>query len=305
MNARTTTPDASGKQGAGARIIDGKALSAQVRQQVRQRVQALSAKGITPGLAVVLVGEDPASQVYVRNKAAACEAAGMVSRVIRMAADTPEGELLDVVENLNADPAIHGILVQLPLPGHIDTGLVIETIAAVKDVDGFHISNAGLLMTGRPLFRPCTPYGVMKMLETEQVPLRGAEAVIIGASNIVGKPMAMLLLAAGATVTLCNSKTRDLGAQTRRADILIVATGRPGIVTGDMIKPGAVVIDVGINRLENGSLVGDVDFESARRVASAITPVPGGVGPMTIAMLLVNTVEAAERSAERLPVTQT
>src|SRR5690606_502444 len=212
-----------------------------------------------------LVGDDPASQVYVRNKAAACEAAGMVSRVIRMAADTPEEELLNVVEDLNADPAIHGILVQLPLPGHIDTGLVIETIAAVKDVDGFHISNAGLLMTGRPLFRPCTPYGVMKMLETEQVPLRGAEAVIIGASNIVGKPMAMLLLALGDTVTLCNSKTRDLGAQTRRADMLIVATGRPGIVTGDMIKPGAVVIDVGINRLENGSLVGDVDFESARQ----------------------------------------
>ncbi|WP_269499481.1 bifunctional methylenetetrahydrofolate dehydrogenase/methenyltetrahydrofolate cyclohydrolase FolD [Castellaniella sp. S9] len=280
-----------------ARIIDGKALSAQVREQVRERVQALGAKGVTPGLAVVLVGDDPASQVYVRNKAAACEAAGMVSRVIRMAADTPEEELLNVVEDLNADPAIHGILVQLPLPGHIDTGLVIETIAAGKDVDGFHVSNAGLLMTGRPLFRPCTPYGVMRMLESEGVALRGAEAVIVGASNIVGKPMAMLLLAAGATVTLCNSKTRDLGAQTRRADVLVVATGRPGIVTGDMVKPGAVVIDVGINRLEDGSLAGDVDFESARQAASAITPVPGGVGPMTIAMLLVNTLEAAERSA--------
>jgi len=280
-----------------ARIIDGKALSAQVREQVRERVQALGAKGVTPGLAVVLVGDDSASQVYVRNKAAACEAAGMVSRVIRMAADTPEEELLNVVEDLNADPAIHGILVQLPLPGHIDTGLVIETIAAGKDVDGFHVSNAGLLMTGRPLFRPCTPYGVMRMLESEGVALRGAEAVIVGASNIVGKPMAMLLLAAGATVTLCNSKTRDLGAQTRRADVLVVATGRPGIVTGDMVKPGAVVIDVGINRLEDGSLAGDVDFESARQAASAITPVPGGVGPMTIAMLLVNTLEAAERSA--------
>uniref|UniRef100_UPI003341F9EC bifunctional methylenetetrahydrofolate dehydrogenase/methenyltetrahydrofolate cyclohydrolase FolD n=1 Tax=Castellaniella defragrans TaxID=75697 RepID=UPI003341F9EC len=280
-----------------ARIIDGKVLSAQIREQVRERVQALGSKGITPGLAVVLVGEDPASQVYVRNKAAACEAAGMVSRVIRMAADTSEEELLDVVEGLNADRAIHGILVQLPLPGHIDAGLVIETIAADKDVDGFHISNAGLLMTGRPLFRPCTPYGVMKMLESEGVALRGAEAVIVGASNIVGKPMAMLLLAAGATVTLCNSKTRDLGAQTRRADVLVVATGKPGIVTGAMIKPGAVVIDVGINRLDDGSLAGDVEFESARRVASAITPVPGGVGPMTIAMLLVNTLEAAERSA--------
>jgi len=279
-----------------ARIIDGKALSARVRGEVAERVRALKAQGITPGLAVVLVGEDPASQVYVRNKAAACTAAGMHSRVIPLAADTPEGELLDVIEALNADSAIHGILVQLPLPGHIDTGLVIETISAAKDVDGFHVSNAGLLMTGRPLFRPCTPYGVMKMLESENVSLRGAEAVIVGASNIVGKPMAMLLLAAGATVTLCNSKTRDLGAQTRRADVLVVATGKPGIVTGDMIKPGAVVIDVGINRLESGKLVGDVDFDSAAAVASAITPVPGGVGPMTIAMLLVNTIEAAERT---------
>jgi methylenetetrahydrofolate dehydrogenase (NADP+)/methenyltetrahydrofolate cyclohydrolase len=281
-----------------ARLIDGKALSAQVRGQVAERVRALEARGVKPGLAVVLVGEDPASQVYVRNKAAACTAAGMHSRVIPLGADTSEGELLDVIETLNADPAIHGILVQLPLPGHIDAGLVIETISAAKDVDGFHVSNAGLLMTGRPLFRPCTPYGVMKMLESENVPLRGAEAVIVGASNIVGKPMAMLLLAAGATVTICNSKTRDLGAQTRRADVLVVATGRPGIVTGDMVKPGAVVIDVGINRLDSGKLVGDVDFDSAAAVASAITPVPGGVGPMTIAMLLVNTIEAAERTAQ-------
>jgi len=281
-----------------ARIIDGKALSGQVRAQVAERVRALQSQGVTPGLAVVLVGEDPASQVYVRNKAAACTAAGMHSRVIPLSADTPEGELLDVIETLNADPAIHGILVQLPLPGHIDTGLVIETISAAKDVDGFHISNAGLLMTGRPLFRPCTPYGVMKMLESENVALRGAEAVVVGASNIVGKPMAMLLLAAGATVTLCNSKTRDLAAQTRRADVLVVATGRPGMVTGDMIKPGAVVIDVGINRLESGKLVGDVDFDTAATVAAAITPVPGGVGPMTIAMLLVNTIEAAERTLQ-------
>ena len=283
-----------------ARIIDGKALSAEVRAEVAERVQALRAQNIHPGLAVVLVGEDPASQVYVRNKAAACEKAGLHSRVIRMGQDSTEAELLDMVQQLNEDPAIHGILVQLPLPGHMDAAKVIEAIAADKDVDGFHISNAGLLMTGKPLFRPCTPYGVMRMLESENVPLRGAEAVVVGASNIVGKPMAMLLLAAGATVTMCNSKTRDLGAQTRRADVLVVATGKPGMVTGDMIKPGAIVIDVGINRLEDGRLVGDVDFDSAREVAAAITPVPGGVGPMTIAMLLVNTLEAAERSAARL-----
>lgn len=281
-----------------ARLIDGKALSARVQARIAKRVQDLKTRGVTPGLAVILVGENPASQVYVRNKAAACEAAGMMSRVIPLGADTPEGELLDIIEELNENPAIHGILVQLPLPGHIDTGLVIETISPAKDVDGFHVSNAGLLMTGRPLFRPCTPYGVMTMLESEQIPLRGAEAVVVGASNIVGKPMAMLLLAAGATVTICNSKTRELAAQTRRADILVVATGRPGMITGDMIKPGAVVIDVGINRLESGRLVGDVDFDAAVQVASAITPVPGGVGPMTIAMLLMNTLEAAERTAQ-------
>jgi methylenetetrahydrofolate dehydrogenase (NADP+)/methenyltetrahydrofolate cyclohydrolase len=280
-----------------ARLIDGKALSATIKADVSRRVELLKDRGVVPGLAVVLVGDDPASAVYVRNKAAACEVAGLTSKVIRLAAGITEQQLLQVVRDLNDDPQIHGILVQLPLPAHINPGEVIETIAAAKDVDGFHISNAGLLMTGRPLFRPCTPYGVMKMLESEQVALRGAEAVIVGASNIVGKPMAMLLLAAGATVTLCNSKTRDLAAQTRRADVLVVATGRPAIVTGDMIKPGAVVIDVGINRGADGKLVGDVDLPSAREVASAITPVPGGVGPMTIAMLLVNTVEAAERDA--------
>ena len=283
-----------------AKIIDGKALSAAVRAEVAERVKSLREHGIQPGLAVVLVGEDAASQVYVRNKAAACEKAGLHSRVIRLGQDTTEAELLDIIRQLNEDDAIHGILVQLPLPGHMNTAKVIETISAEKDVDGFHISNAGLLMTGKPLFRPCTPYGVMRMLESENVPIRGAEAVVVGASNIVGKPMALLLLAAGATVTLCNSKTRDLGAQTRRADILIVTTGRPGMVDGDMIKPGAVVIDVGINRLPDGRLVGDVEFESARNVAGAITPVPGGVGPMTIAMLLVNTIEAAERSAAGL-----
>lgn len=280
-----------------ARLIDGKALSDRIKEEVRQRVAVLKTQHIEPGLAVVLVGEDPASQVYVRNKAAACEKAGLHSRVIRMAADTTEQQLLEQVQQLNQDEAIDGILVQLPLPAQMDSAKVIEAISAEKDVDGFHISNVGLLMTGQPLFRPCTPYGIMKMLESENVPLRGAEAVIVGASNIVGKPMAMLLLAAGATVTLCNSKTRDLGAQTRRADVLVVATGKPEIITGDMVKPGAVVIDVGINRLASGKLVGDVQFASASRVAAAITPVPGGVGPMTIAMLLVNTLEAAERRA--------
>ncbi|WJJ93688.1 bifunctional methylenetetrahydrofolate dehydrogenase/methenyltetrahydrofolate cyclohydrolase FolD [Neopusillimonas aromaticivorans] len=280
-----------------ARIIDGKALSDTIKHDVALRVTELKSKGVTPGLAVVLVGEDPASTVYVRNKAAACEKAGLHSEVIRLPADITETALLDVVKGLNVNPAIHGILVQLPLPAHLDAAKVIETIAAEKDVDGFHISNAGLLMTGQPLFRPCTPYGVMKMLESENVGLRGAEAVVVGASNIVGKPMAMLLLAAGATVTICNSKTRDLAAQTRRADVLVVATGRPNMISGDMVKPGAVVIDVGINRLPDGRLTGDVDYDSARQVAAAITPVPGGVGPMTIAMLLVNTLEAAERSA--------
>jgi len=278
-----------------ARIIDGSALSQKIKLEVAERAAGLTARGVHPGLAVVLVGDSAASQVYVRNKVAACEKAGIHSVLEQYPATMTEAELLSRVHALNEDPAIHGILVQLPLPAHMDAHKVIEAISADKDVDGFHVSNAGLLMTGQPLFRPCTPYGVMKMLESENVTLRGAEAVIVGASNIVGKPMAMLLLAAGATVTLCNSKTRDLAAQTRRADVLVVATGRARMVTGEMIKPGAVVIDVGINRGEDGKLCGDVDFASAREVASAITPVPGGVGPMTIAMLLVNTLEAAER----------
>ncbi|ARP81402.1 bifunctional methylenetetrahydrofolate dehydrogenase/methenyltetrahydrofolate cyclohydrolase [Bordetella genomosp. 8] len=278
-----------------ARIIDGSALSQRIRDEVAHRVTELAKQGVQPGLAVVLVGENPASQVYVRNKVLACEKAGLHSVKEQYPATMSEAELLQRIAVLNGDPTIHGILVQLPLPPHMDAHKVIEAIAPEKDVDGFHISNAGLLMTGQPLFRPCTPYGVMKMLESEGVALRGAEAVIVGASNIVGKPMAMLLLAAGATVTLCNSKTRDLAAHTRRADVLVVATGKAGIVKGDMIKPGAVVIDVGINRGEDGKLRGDVEFDSAVQVAGAITPVPGGVGPMTIAMLLVNTVEAAER----------
>ncbi len=282
-----------------ARVIDGVKLAATIREGVAARSAALAALGIKPGLAVVLVGSDPASQVYVRNKVTACEKAGMHSVLEQYPTDMTQEALLARIQTLNADPSIHGILVQLPLPKHIDSHRVIEAIAADKDVDGFHISNAGLLMTGTPLFRPCTPYGVMKMLESEQVVLRGAVAVVVGASNIVGKPMAMLLQTAGATVTICNSKTRDLAWHTRHADIVVVATGKPGMVTGDMLKPGAIVIDVGINRGADGKLCGDVDYASAKEVAGAITPVPGGVGPMTIAMLLVNTMEAAERVLAR------
>jgi methylenetetrahydrofolate dehydrogenase (NADP+)/methenyltetrahydrofolate cyclohydrolase len=282
-----------------ARLIDGVALSVKTTQALAPRVHALKAQGVTPGLAVILVGDDPASAVYVRNKVAACEKIGLHSLLNRQPADLTEEALLDSVKQLNDDPTIHGILVQLPLPKHIDAHRVIETISALKDVDGFHVNNAGLLLTGQPLFRPCTPYGVMKMLESEGVKIRGAVACVVGASNIVGKPMAMLLLAQGATVTLCNSKTRDLAAHTRMADILVVATGHPKMITTEMVKPGAVVIDVGINRMPDGKLCGDVDFDNVKTVASAITPVPGGVGPMTIAMLLVNTVEAAERTAAK------
>jgi methylenetetrahydrofolate dehydrogenase (NADP+)/methenyltetrahydrofolate cyclohydrolase len=282
------------------RIIDGVALAAKIREEVAVRTATLVAAGTKPGLAVVLVGSDPASQVYVKNKVAACQKAGLHSVLEQYPPSMTQAELLDRVRALNADPAIHGILVQLPLPAHIDSHLVIETIAPEKDVAGFHVSNAGLLMTGKPLFRPCTPYGVMKMLESEGVQLRGAVAVVIGASNIVGKPMTMLLQSAGATVTNCNSKTRDLGWHTRHADIVVVATGKPRMIDGSMIKPGAVVIDVGINRGADGKLCGDVDFDSVIQVASAVTPVPGGVGPMTIAMLLVNTLEAAERAKHAL-----
>ena len=281
------------------RIIDGVALAGKIREEVAARTAALVAVGTKPGLAVVLVGSDPASQVYVKNKVAACQKAGLHSVLEQYPPSMTQTELLERVRALNADPAIHGILVQLPLPAHIDAHLVIETIAPEKDVDGFHISNAGLLMTGKPLFRPCTPYGVMKILESEGVQLRGAVAVVIGASNIVGKPMTILLQSAGATVTICNSKTRDLGWHTRHADIVVVATGKPRMIDGSMIKPGAIVIDVGINRGADGKLCGDVDFDSVIQVASAVTPVPGGVGPMTIAMLLVNTLEAAERAQQK------
>ena len=279
-----------------AHIIDGNLLSKELRSQVAERVATLTRQGRQPGLAVILVGDSPASQVYVRNKIKACEDAGIHSVFEKYDAAFSEADLLARVEALNHDQRINGILVQLPLPAHIDAHKVIEAIAAEKDVDGFHVNNAGLLMTGQPLFRPCTPYGVMKMLESINYPVRGANAVVVGASNIVGKPQAMLLLQAGATVTICNSKTRDLGYHTRNADILVVATGKRNIVTADMVKPGAVVIDVGMNRDDAGKLCGDVDYAPCAEVAGWITPGPGGVGPMTITMLLVNTVEAAERN---------
>jgi len=283
-----------------ALLIDGLALSQATREAVRTRALAFEASALRrPGLTVIIVGENPASQVYVRNKVKACEAAGIQSQLIVLPAQTTESELLHRLHTLNADSTVDGILVQLPLPSHMSSHTVIEAIAAAKDVDGFHVANAGALMTGRPLFIPCTPYGVMKMLEHLGTPLRGAEAVVVGASNIVGKPMALLLQSAGATVTICNSKTRDLASHTRRADVLVAAVGRANFITADMVKPGAVVIDVGINRLDNGKLAGDVDFSGVSAVAGAITPVPGGVGPMTIAMLLVNTLEAAERTLSR------
>jgi methylenetetrahydrofolate dehydrogenase (NADP+) / methenyltetrahydrofolate cyclohydrolase len=279
-----------------AKIIDGKAISTAFRAEYKIRVDRLIAQGIKPGLAVIIVGDDAASQVYVRNKAQACEAIGMHSEVHALPAATSEGELLSWVRELNANPAIHGILVQLPLPKHIDDRVVIEAIHPAKDVDGFHYANMGALVIDESWFPPCTPFGVMQMLAHEGVEIEGKHAVVVGRSNIVGKPQAMLLLKAGATVTVCHSKTKDLAKFTRDADILIAAVGRANMITGDMIKPGAVVMDVGINRLPDGKLCGDVDFASASRVASAITPVPGGVGPMTITMLLGNTLRAAERA---------
>ena len=278
-----------------ATLIDGLAIAKSLRLQAAERARACIAKGRTAGLAVVLIGNNPASQVYVRNKIKACAEAGITSRLIEKPESLSEVELLSIIDDLNRDPEIDGILVQMPLPKQLDAHRVIEAIAADKDVDGFHVSNAGALMTGRPLFQPCTPYGVIKMLESIDAPIWGAHAVICGASNIVGKPMAMMLLARGATVTVCNSKTQRLQEHTRRADILVSAVGRPNMISADMVKPGAIVIDVGINRLADGRLVGDVDFASVSQVASAITPVPGGVGPMTIAMLLINTLESAER----------
>jgi methylenetetrahydrofolate dehydrogenase (NADP+)/methenyltetrahydrofolate cyclohydrolase len=279
-----------------AQLIDGNALSRTLRADVAARAAALGARGVTPGLAVLLVGENSASQVYVRNKVKACEDNGLRSVLEKHPADLSEADLLARVEVLNNDPSVHGILVQLPLPAHIDAQKVIEAIAPAKDVDGFHVASAGALMTGMPGFRPCTPYGCMKMLESIGCDLRGKHAVVIGRSNIVGKPMALMLLARNATVTICHSATPDLGAMTRQADVIVAAAGKRNVLTAGMVKPGAVVIDVGMNRDDEGRLCGDVDFGGVREVAGWITPVPGGVGPMTITMLLVNTLEAAERS---------
>ncbi|MEQ1657615.1 MAG: bifunctional methylenetetrahydrofolate dehydrogenase/methenyltetrahydrofolate cyclohydrolase FolD [Hylemonella sp.] len=279
------------------RLIDGNALSKQLRGDVAQRAAALKARGITPGLAVVLVGENPASQVYVRNKVKACEDSGLYSVLEKYEASMTEAQLLARIEALNKDPAIHGILVQLPLPAHIDAHKVIEAISPAKDVDGFHVASAGALMVGQPGFWPCTPYGCMKMLESINYDLKGKHAVVIGRSNIVGKPMALMLLQQNATVTICHSATPDLKAMTLQADVIVAAVGKRKVLTADMVKPGAVVIDVGMNRNDEGKLCGDVDFEGVKQVAGWITPVPGGVGPMTITMLLVNTLEAAERVA--------
>ena len=280
-----------------AKLIDGKKISDYFRAEYKLRVDRLIAQGLRPGLAVIIVGNDPASQVYVRNKARACEAIGMYSEVHARSSEIPQAELTAFIQTLNANPAIHGMLVQLPLPRHIDSRAVIEAIAPAKDVDGFNYANMGALVIDESLFPPCTPLGIIKMLEYEGIGIEGKHVVIVGRSNIVGKPMAMLMLKAGATVTVCHSKTRDLGKFTRDADILVAAVGKPCMINGNMLKSGGVVIDVGINRLADGKLVGDVDFASAVKVASAITPVPGGVGPMTITMLLGNTLRAAEYRA--------
>ncbi len=281
-----------------AQLIDGNALSKQLRTEVAARAQALKAKGVTPGLAVVLVGDNPASQVYVRNKVKACEDSGLHSVLEKYEATMTEADLLDRVDALNNDDSIHGILVQLPLPAHIDAQKVIEAISPAKDVDGFHIASAGALMTGMPGFWPCTPYGCMKMLESINYDLKGKHAVVIGRSNIVGKPMALMLLQKDATVTVAHSRTQNLKALTLQADVIVAAVGKRNVLTADMVKPGAVVLDVGMNRNDEGKLCGDVDFEGVKQVASHITPVPGGVGPMTITMLLVNTLEAAERASK-------
>ena len=279
-----------------AEIIDGKAVAEKVREDWRKRADALKEQGILPGLAVIIVGDNPASRVYVKNKVKACHDLGLHSELIELPEDTSEDMLLERLDNLNQDTDIHGILVQLPLPEQIDVDRVLETIDADKDVDGFHLYNLGGLVAGNTVFPPCTPYGVMAMLEYINAPISGQNAVVVGRSNIVGKPMALMLLHESATVSICTSRTKDLKFYTSMADILVVATGQPQMITGDMIKPGSIVIDVGINRLDNGKLVGDVDFDSCKEVAGYITPVPGGVGPMTITMLVANTVLSAEKS---------
>ncbi|MFP8835748.1 bifunctional methylenetetrahydrofolate dehydrogenase/methenyltetrahydrofolate cyclohydrolase FolD [Hydrogenophaga sp. XSHU_21] len=280
-----------------AQLIDGNALSRQLRTDIAARAAALTAQGRTPGLAVILVGEDPASAVYVRNKIKACGETGIHSVFEKYDATLTEAELLARIDALNQDPAIHGILVQMPLPRHINPQRVIERISTAKDVDGYSVQSAGDLMAGLPGFRPCTPYGCMKLIETTGIDLRGKHAVVVGRSNTVGKPMALLLLQANATVTICHSATNDIGQHTRQADVVVAAVGRRNVLTADMVKPRAVVIDVGMNRNDEGKLCGDVDFDGVKEVASWITPVPGGVGPMTITMLMANTLESAERGA--------
>lgn len=281
-----------------AQLIDGNALAKTIRAEVSGRTAALKARGVNPALSIILVGEDPASQVYTKHKVNDSAQTGLDATLETYPADMSEADLLARIRTLNEDPKVHGILVQLPLPRHMDSQKVIETISPAKDVDGFHVASAGALMTGAPGFWPCTPHGCMKMLESIGYDLRGKHAVVIGRSNIVGKPMAMMLLAKSATVTICHSATKDLGAITRQADVIVAAVGKLDLLTADMVKPGAVVIDVGMNRKPDGKLAGDVDFEGVKEVAGWITPVPGGVGPMTRAMLLVNTLEAAERVAK-------
>ncbi|MDR1275837.1 MAG: bifunctional methylenetetrahydrofolate dehydrogenase/methenyltetrahydrofolate cyclohydrolase FolD [Candidatus Accumulibacter sp.] len=284
-----------------ARILDGKALSQKLRSELAQSAASLADRGVLPGLAVVLVGDDPPSQVYVRNKLIACERTGIRSWKYEFPADVPPQRVFDKIAELNADPTIHGVLVQLPLPDAFDPDAVVNAIAPEKDVDGFRPENVGAFVQGNPRFVPCTPQGIMKFFESESIDLAGKEAVVVGRSNIVGKPTALLLMHAGATVTICHSKTRDLASHCRRADILVAAVGKPRMISADMVKPGAVVIDVGINRIRDGRLCGDVDFERVKEKAAFITPVPGGVGPMTITMLLANTVKSAERAFAQKP----
>jgi len=286
-----------------ASLIDGVAIARELYAGLRERVGALAGRGVQPGLAAILVGDNPASEVYVRTKTRACAEVGVHSEQHRFGADGSEDEIIGLIERLNADLGIHGILVQLPLPPRLNSERILQAVAVRKDIDGFNWCNLGALVAGHPGFSPCTPLGVMTMLDHERIAVEGRTAVVIGRSVIVGKPMALMLIAGGATVTVCNSKTRDLREYTSRADIVVAAAGKPGLVKGSMLKPGAVVIDVGINRLPDGKLVGDVDFSSASQVASRITPVPGGVGRMTVAMLIANTVMAAERHAAQSPGT--
>jgi len=281
-----------------AKIIDGKSLAAQLRHSLKTAVAALVARGVRPGLAAILAGDDPASRVYVRNKARACDDTGVHSEIHELPENVSERTLLERIARLNADRAVHGVLVQLPLPRHLDAHRVLDAVSPAKDVDGFHAANLGALVQGRPGFVPGTPAGVMRLIEHAGVDVAGRQAVIVGRSNIVGKPLALLLLQKDATVTICHSRTRDLAAVARQADVLIAAVGRPRLITASMVKPGACVIDVGINRLADGKLAGDVDFDAVKEIAGSITPVPGGVGPMTIAMLIANTVRAAELSIE-------